>query len=369
MPPLSANPKRTLIIASTITFVLCATTSCAGWLRRAPVNEPLPGDMCAARLPEATAQLETLAEALRDTPSASQLEQEIALPGQPTFRASAHRIRGEEIDGLGLRTGLSDVVISCKGKCDVTAELDGEPAPRLDESNIALRCLPANTHQLVIKQSGATLFDGIVDLASDHALTFELVVPKPDDEDPESATPRIERRSMTPLVERLPKLAPDARVMREGESLAIATAEAHINRAGHTSERLANARTPSSVATSRARWTIDRALSSGEVELAKIPPTGPVPMSKAEFKRFLAQIKEQRYEKDRLSVLRVAAKENNFTSAQAAKLIDTFKYGEDQVDAAIALHPQLTDPGNFFQVIGALRYSKDKEKVRKKLGI
>lgn len=369
MSSFRATSKRQLTTASILTFTLCATTSCAGWLRRAPVNEPLPGDMCAARLPEATAQLETLADSLRHTPSASSLAHEVSLPGQPAFRASVHRIRGEELDTLGLRTGLADLVVMCEGDCDVTMQFDGEAAPRLDDANIALRCAPASAHQLVLKQSDIILFDGIVDLASDHTLTFVIEAPKPNDEDPASALPTITNRTLTPLPERLPRLAPHARVMREGDSLAVAIAEAHINRAGHQGAQRANAHTPASIAALRARWQVDRALSSGEVELAKLPPTGPVPMSKAKFKGFLAQIKGQRYEKDRLSVLRVAAKENNFTSAQAAKLIDTFKYGEDQVDAAIALHPQLTDPGNFFQVIGALRYSKDKEKVRKKLAL
>lgn len=89
----------------------------------------------------------------------------------------------------------------------------------------------------------------------------------------------------------------------------------------------------------------------------------------AELDKFVKAMKGESFDDRRGALLRDFARNNHFTSAQAATLVKLFTFSAGQSEAAIALHPRLVDPGNFYQVLGVFTFEQDKDKVRKALGI
>ena len=45
-------------------------------------------------------------------------------------------------------------------------------------------------------------------------------------------------------------------------------------------------------------------------------------------------------------------------------VVKLFAFSDGQVQSAVALHPRLTDPSNFFEVLGVFTFDADKAKVR-----
>jgi hypothetical protein len=89
----------------------------------------------------------------------------------------------------------------------------------------------------------------------------------------------------------------------------------------------------------------------------------------ADFARFLKALKDESFDDRKLALLRDYARQSHFSSAQAKLLVKEFSFSKGQTEAAIALHPRLVDPANFFEVLGVLTFESDKKKVREALGL
>lgn len=97
-------------------------------------------------------------------------------------------------------------------------------------------------------------------------------------------------------------------------------------------------------------------------------PVGPIPMSPAQLRSLQAAMESEAFGDSRLAVLRDACRPNFFTVDQAVTLVGLFDFGDDKVQAAAMLHPQLVDPENFFRVYGVFEFDSDKEELRERLG-
>lgn len=89
--------------------------------------------------------------------------------------------------------------------------------------------------------------------------------------------------------------------------------------------------------------------------------------SAAKHEALMAAMQEQGFDDNRLKVLQEFLAKDALSCAQAAQVVQQFKFSDGQVQAAIAVHPRLSDPANFEQVLGALTFGLDKDKVRKAL--
>jgi hypothetical protein len=89
----------------------------------------------------------------------------------------------------------------------------------------------------------------------------------------------------------------------------------------------------------------------------------------ADFQKFLSAVKKQAFDDEKLKLLKDYVKGNWFSCAQAATLVKQFSFSDGQVQSAVALHPRLVDPANFFEVLGVLTFDSDKKKIRDTLGL
>ncbi len=97
------------------------------------------------------------------------------------------------------------------------------------------------------------------------------------------------------------------------------------------------------------------------------PPAEPVAISGAEFARLVDSLREASFRDDKLRVLRAAAPEMHFTTAQARQLAELLTFGEDRVEALALLHPRLTDPQNFHTAYRLLVHTADRAALDRKI--
>ena len=88
------------------------------------------------------------------------------------------------------------------------------------------------------------------------------------------------------------------------------------------------------------------------------------PVADADFQKFLASVKKEAFDEGKLALVKDFARGNYFTSSQAAVVVKLFAFSDGQVQSAVTLHPRLTDPSNFFEVLGVFTFDADKAKVR-----
>jgi hypothetical protein len=77
-------------------------------------------------------------------------------------------------------------------------------------------------------------------------------------------------------------------------------------------------------------------------------------------------VRRQSFDDDRASVLRTAVNAGaRFDCTQARRLVSLFTFSSGQVEAAVVLHPCLTNPIGFESVLEAINFESDRERVRR----
>ena len=97
--------------------------------------------------------------------------------------------------------------------------------------------------------------------------------------------------------------------------------------------------------------------------------TGISAISPADFDKFLASLKGNPFDEQKVTFIENFAKGHRFTCQQATVLLRTFSFDDGKVKAAVALHPQLVDPGNFYRVLDCFSFDTGRQAVRKSLGM
>ncbi len=362
------SPFRTRIIPGALTAMLCwvSLSSCAAW--RARRDAQLPGDLCHERLPEAQRQLTILYEVMQQNPSLVEHKRPIDIVGDEWFEVSVQRTPLGALDVRGTRTGLGDLVVDCEQRgCVLEALLDGEVVPTRRDDRIELRCMKAGVHQLLLKQDGKVAFDGVLDLPSDHELVLTTERYKVSDVDGEAS--RIISRAITFLPDRIPAIpvVEERGIMQRGGTLAqvyapqvltVAVADADLEAARQATELFAVQQAQVGVHNARS----DAAMKGVMTDTQREPP-----MEDGAFRALLRDIKKQKYEKNRKDMVVIVAQQNFFSAEQVARILETFKYGDDQAKMAIKLFPRVVDPEHISKVLDAIKYKRDRETVKKKL--
>ena len=110
--------------------------------------------------------------------------------------------------------------------------------------------------------------------------------------------------------------------------------------------------------------------------VAVAPPPPPPPlqslpaeMPPAAFTSLKAAIQLESFADGKLRVLRDALKSHRLTVVQASEILALYDFSADRVEAAVAIHPALVDPENFYQLYAAFDFDSDKEELKEKLGL
>lgn len=89
------------------------------------------------------------------------------------------------------------------------------------------------------------------------------------------------------------------------------------------------------------------------------------PMSAESFDRFLQTIKNSPFEKDKLSVIDIGAKNAAFTVNQVGSIIGLFSFSDAKLSVLKKLYPSVIDPENGFMIMDSFTFSSDKEKAKR----
>jgi len=89
----------------------------------------------------------------------------------------------------------------------------------------------------------------------------------------------------------------------------------------------------------------------------------PPAMELSAFSQLLDTLDNQTFPKEQLYLVELAAFRNTFTSAQAAQILEKFKFPRYQLKALKILNYRITDPQNHFLLLQAFTYSSYKKKV------
>jgi hypothetical protein len=88
------------------------------------------------------------------------------------------------------------------------------------------------------------------------------------------------------------------------------------------------------------------------------------PLMKAEaFLNLLDALSRQKFPKEQLYIVELAAFRNSFSAEQVKQIIEEFKFSRYQLKALTILRYRITDPENQFLILTAFAYSLDKKKA------
>ncbi len=87
-------------------------------------------------------------------------------------------------------------------------------------------------------------------------------------------------------------------------------------------------------------------------------------MAPAAFAKLVEQITKASFQKDKISVMELAAKANHFTVEQVGKLVDVFDFSDGKVKVVSLTSQRLVDPDNRFELLSHFEFSADKDKAK-----
>jgi hypothetical protein len=102
-------------------------------------------------------------------------------------------------------------------------------------------------------------------------------------------------------------------------------------------------------------------------ELAKLQPGQPGAMPADEFAKVLKGLKAESFDDGKVTFVKGLGTTPRFSCAQAKEMLATFSFDGGREKAAVMLHPQVVDPGNFFLALEAFTFESSKNKVREQL--
>jgi hypothetical protein len=97
------------------------------------------------------------------------------------------------------------------------------------------------------------------------------------------------------------------------------------------------------------------------------PPTQPghQAMAEEDFNQFMAALENSW--PNYLDFLVQPVSKNYFTAEQASRIVDTMRFADDEVDAAVMLYPRVVDPGNWYVVEQAISFESSRRELRQRL--
>jgi len=99
---------------------------------------------------------------------------------------------------------------------------------------------------------------------------------------------------------------------------------------------------------------------------ARTHDSPPPKMDQETFRFVKDSVKREHFDDHRARVLRTAVDAGaRFDCDQARELVACFTFGSGQVEAAVILHPRVTDPIRFEHVLDVFTFESDKDRARR----
>jgi len=105
--------------------------------------------------------------------------------------------------------------------------------------------------------------------------------------------------------------------------------------------------------------------SGGGGSYPPVSPTGQQAMGAEDFNQFMAALEDSW--PDYLEFLAQPVSKNYFTAEQASRIVETMRFADEEVDAAVMLYPRVVDPGNWYLVEQAISFESSRRELRQRL--
>lgn len=326
-----------------------------------------PGaNYCPDRLPVAQERITQLYEQAYNQPAERRHTTVVRDPWGNEFRTVVTTQSQRPLRMQDAQTGLSDLVLNCGSsfsghECFVTVFLDGEELADIGpttEGRVAFQCLLAGRHNLrVTSPGGNVVYDGVIDLQSDHEHMVEI---KEGTGFREYAANYIQGR--VPAVPVNYSQVPTRTVTRDVQAGPVRTTTTTTTR--RPVRRTVTTRTTQP----ERRTTTTRTTRRGHHKHRHEEHTVHA-LTRREFTSLVTSIKAQSFDKGRLSVMRASLQTSAFTSNQARQLVGMLSFKSNREDIAVEVYPRIVDPQNFHVVYRSFKFSSETETVNKRLGL
>ncbi len=87
------------------------------------------------------------------------------------------------------------------------------------------------------------------------------------------------------------------------------------------------------------------------------------PISAGDFANLLKNLKDQSFDADKLQFIASFLKDRRIYCDQATQILKSFSFDEGRIKAAIALHPNVVDSENFYEVLKVLSFESSRKQV------
>jgi hypothetical protein len=86
-----------------------------------------------------------------------------------------------------------------------------------------------------------------------------------------------------------------------------------------------------------------------------------------EFDRLLKSLKAETFDDGKVSFIKSISSTRAFTCEQLRQLLTEFSFDQGREEASVTLYPRVTDPENFFMVLGVFTFDEGRDSVRQRL--
>jgi hypothetical protein len=86
-------------------------------------------------------------------------------------------------------------------------------------------------------------------------------------------------------------------------------------------------------------------------------------MPEGDFSDLVSRIKKESFSEGKIRVLRTAAKNYRFNCSQIVRLIDSYTFSEDKLEALRISYPDVADPKNNYKILDAFTFDTDKDEA------
>jgi len=99
------------------------------------------------------------------------------------------------------------------------------------------------------------------------------------------------------------------------------------------------------------------------VAAAPVVEERPRAITGAQLAALSNSLKQASFRKDKMRVIRLAAPQQWFSTAQVKQLVEHFSFSSDKVEVLAMLHPRLVDPENTHTLFALLPHASDRRKL------
>lgn len=93
----------------------------------------------------------------------------------------------------------------------------------------------------------------------------------------------------------------------------------------------------------------------------------PRAMTGAQLTSLSNSLRQASFRKDKMRVIRLAAPDNHFSTAQVKQIVEHFSFSSDKVEVLAMLHPRLVDPENTHTLFSLLPHASDRRKLEARI--